>query len=92
MAFLALFNAFAMRANLTIAITRMVLPPNISAIDKNVISTAINNDISICPINPDVEVELANEHAVNHSTNISANVDLNIIVVGIILQTFNTFD
>lgn len=80
MAFLALFNAFAMRANLTIAITRMVLPANISAIDKSDKSMVINVDISVCPIDSDAEDELANEHL----TNASVNDAIDIIAVGII--------
>lgn len=92
MAFLALFNAFAMRANLTIAITRMVLPPNITVIDKTDSIAAINTDTFVCPIDPDVEDEIAKEDLVSHSTNISANVDIEIIAVGIILLNLTNFN
>lgn len=59
MGFLALFNAFAMRANLTIAITKMTILVNIS-------SEITRLDESVCPM-PDFLDDHTNESMVDEA-------------------------
>lgn len=86
MAFLALFNAFAMRANLTIAITRMTMPANITEFDKNVSTIIIDADSSFCPIDPDDD---GISETMNQTDDINANIDMNIIIVCIEFHTLS---